>query len=141
MVERLEVELARLADRSDDLIVVFIRPDRRALVGNAREPQHQCLELKLLLGEIGLDCCRIGAGLLGALAEFGLLIGPGVLEPRADRVAFGAQALDLGLEPAHLCVECEQGVEVEVHALVADRALDRLAVGLDEIQCQHRPCC
>ena len=60
-----------------------------------------------------------------------------ILEARADRVALGAQPVDLGLEAAHLAVEREQRVEVEVDALVADRALDRRAVGLDEIHAQH----
>ena len=34
-------------------------------------------------------------------------------------------------------VERKQFIEVQVHALVADRPLDGRAVRLDEIQCQH----
>ena len=69
-----------------------------------------------------------GAGGLGLGAERGLLLGRGVLEAGADRVALGAKIVDLGLERARLAVEREQRVEIDGDALVADRALDVGAV-------------
>ena len=91
--------------------------------------QHQRLQRALPCSPSSLSSRRRSrAGFLGLPAELGLLLGRGVLELRADGVALGAQRVDLGLERAHLGVEREQRVEVERDALVADRALDRVAV-------------
>ena len=137
MVERLEVELRRLAFGADDGVEALVRPDRRAFVGNAGKLQHQRLQRRVLAGELAFQRRRARAGFLRLPAELGLLLRRRILEPGADRVALGAQRLDLGLQRAHFGVERQQRVEVELDALVADRALDRLAVRLDEIQSQH----
>ena len=56
----------------------------------------------------------ISAPIALALApSAGRSVGRGALEAGADRVALGAQPVDPGLEPAHLAVEREQGVEIE----------------------------
>ena len=137
MVERLEVELRRLADGADDRVEALVGPDRRAFVGNAGKPQHQRLELLFLAGELAFDRRRPRAGFLRLARRARLSPRARVLELGADGVALGAQLVDLGLAGAHLAVEREQVVEVEIDALVADRALDRLAVRFDEVQSQH----
>ena len=50
-------------------------PDRRALVGNARQPQHQPLELGLLAGELAFQRRRLRARFLRLAAELGFLFG------------------------------------------------------------------
>ena len=64
--------------------------------------------------------------------EFTSLFRCRILELRADCIALGAEPIDFGFPGANLGIEREQFIEVEIHAFVADRALNRLAIGLDE---------
>ncbi len=137
MVERLEGEVRRIADGPDDGVEALVGPDRRAVVGDARKPQHQRRQLRLLHRKVVLDRRSPRSGILRLAAQLRLLFRRRFRELRADRVALGPQRFDLGLERAHLRIEREQRVEVELDPLVADRALDRLAVGLDEVHAQH----
>ena len=137
MVERLEIELRRLADGADDDVEALVGPDGRAFVGDPGKLQHQRLELGFLAGQLAFERGGLCAGFLGLAAKLGLLFGRRVLELRADGIALGAQPLDLGFGRAHFGIEREKRIEVEIDALVADGALDRLAVRLDEVHCQH----
>ncbi len=137
MVERLEPELGHRALGSDDNVEAFVQPDRRAVIGDVGQPQHQRLQRLLLLAQLAFELTGLGAGLLGPGPKRGFFLGRSALEAGADRIALGPQRLDLGLEPAHLAVEAEQLVEIEIDALVANRLVDRRAIGLDEIQSQH----
>ena len=118
MVERLEVELRWLADGADDLIEALVGPDRRALVGDAGQLQHQPLERRFLIGKLGFERGSARARFLRLAAELCLLLRRRILEPSAHRIALGAQAVDFGLRRANLAVEREQRIEIEVHALV-----------------------
>ena len=106
-------------------------------IGNAGQLQHQRLQLGFLAGEPGLQLRRPRPGFLRLAAKLGLFFGLGVLEHGADRIALGAQPVDLGLGPRTSPSSASNASRSSVDALVADRALDRLAVRLDEVQCQH----
>ena len=105
MVERGEIELARLADGTDHLIEALIGPDRRTLIGDARQLQHQRLEFGLLARKrlLKLGCPR--ACLLGLLAKFGSLVRRRILEPCADGVPFRAKLVNFRLCRAHLGIQ------------------------------------
>ena len=137
MVERLEGELGRSALGPNDGVGAFVQPDRRAVPRDSRQLEHQRLERRLLLVEPGLKLTGVRARLLRFGAKLSLLFRRGILEPGADRVALGAKSFDLCLEAAHFRLERQQCIEIELDALVADGALDRLAVRLDEFQSQH----
>ena len=137
MVDRVEVEPRPLALGADDDIAVLVGPDRRPLPRDPRQPQHHRLERGFLLGQPALELARLRPRRLGLGAKRRALLGAGVLEPRADRIAARAQPLDLGLRPAHLGLERQQRVEVDADPLVADRALDLGAVRLDGFHAQH----
>jgi len=137
MVERVEIELGRLADGADYGVEALVGADRRALVGNTRQPQNHRLELGFALREIALQRRGAGAGFLRLPSKLGLFLRARVLELGADCVALGPQPLDLGFGRAHRRIERQQRVEVELDAFVADRALDRGAIGLDKIEAQH----
>ncbi len=130
-------ESRRLALGADDDVEAFVRADRRAVPGNAGKAHHHRIQRHLLVAERLFELAGLGARFLRLTAKFGLFLRAGVLEFRADGVAFGTQPLDLGLEPPHFGIEREQRVEVDIDPLVANRALDIGAVGLDEFQAQH----
>jgi hypothetical protein len=94
-------------------------------------------EQRLLFGEVILQLAGAGARLLRVPPEFGPLFRRDTFESGADRVALGSQSFDLGLEPAHIRIERQQIVEVEVDRFRLDGALDRVAVRPDEIQPKH----
>ena len=75
MVERLEVELRRLADGADDGVEALVGPDRRALVGNAGKPQHQRFQLRFLARQLALERATRARPLPSPAAELGLLLG------------------------------------------------------------------
>src|SRR5579884_760754 len=137
MVERLEPELRRLADRADDLIGALVRTDRGAFIWDSGKLKHESLESRFLTGELFFESGGASAGLLGPATELRLLLFSRLWELCADRIALGTERFDLRLQRAHLRVERQEVVQTERNALVADRTLDRLAVRLDEIQCQH----
>ena len=77
------------------------------------------LERRFLVGQRRFQLAGPGARRLGLGAQRRALLGRGVLEPRADRIALGPQRLDLALGGAHFGVEREQRVEVEIDPLGA----------------------
>ena len=137
VVERLEIELRRLALGADNNVEAFVRPNRRPFIRNAGELQHQRFQLRFLGGELAFERRCPRARLLRLAPERCFFFRARVLEFGADRVALGPQRLDLGLCRPDRTVETEQPIKVEIDTLVADRALNRLAVRLDEIQSQH----
>ena len=113
MVERLEVELGQLALGADDLVEALVRPDRRALVGNAGQLHHQRLQLGVLAPKLAFQLRRPRAGFLGLAAKLRLLFRRRILELRADRVALGPQPVDLGLCRTDFGVERQQRIQIE----------------------------
>ena len=138
MVERLEVEIRRLAFAADDGVEGLVGTDRRAFPGDVGDAHQQVVERGLLRGKAGLDLADLGADRLGALAERRAFVGRSALEAVADLVALATQLLDPGLQLAHLAVEREQGVEIERHAFVGDRLADEVDMVADEGQAEHQ---
>ena len=84
---------------ADDGVEAFVGPDRRAVLGDAGQLQHQRLERGFLARPAAPSSSpALAPASLALRPKLGLLLGRGVLELGADRVALGAQRLDLGLE-------------------------------------------
>ena len=79
---------------------------------------------------ISSSLARAPAALAWRLAR--AFLGRGRLKPGADRIALGPKRLDLDLRGAHLGVEREQSIKLEIDPLGGDRFGDRIAVRSDE---------
>jgi len=137
MVERLEIELRKRALGADDGVETFVRANRRAVPRNVWHTHQQCSQERLLFAKIVLDLAGPRAGFLGLAPQLGLLLESRVLEAPADCVALRPQSLDFGLQRAHVAVEREEIADIDRDILDLHRALDRVAIGLDEIHSQH----
>src|SRR5439155_19096923 len=126
-VERREIEPPRLADGANDGIEAFVGPDRRPFVWNAGKFEHQSFERRFFVCESGFECRSLGAGVLRPPTEFSSLFRCCILELRADCIALGPEPIDVGLAGADLGIERKQLPDIEIDALLADRALNRLA--------------
>ena len=87
---------------ADDGVEALVGADRRAFLGNPRKLQHQRFERRFLTGELVLRArdARAPAS-FACWPSSAFSSRRRVLEPGADRVALGAQRLDLGLQRAH----------------------------------------
>ena len=109
--------------------------------GMSGQLQHQRLERRLLARPAAVSSSPACAPASLALAPSAArLLGRGVLEPRADRVALGAQRLDLGLErraPRRRAPSSASRSRSTPLSRIARSTV--VAVRLDEIHAQHGP--
>ena len=140
MVERLEIEVWRRALGADDDIEALVRPDRSPVIGQTRKLQLQGLEFGLLAGKLAFKGGGARPRVLRLPPKLRLLLRRRILEARTDGIPLGAQPIDFRLAGAHFGVERQHRVQIEIDVLDRDRALDRLAIGSDEIQAQHGRC-
>src|SRR3954463_6723653 len=102
MVERLEVEFRGLADRSDDLVEAFVRPNWSAFEGDVGHPHEQLIKRRFVFAEQLFQLPRLRSGFLRLGAERRAVTRRGRLERCADAVPLGAELIDLSPEAAHL---------------------------------------
>jgi hypothetical protein len=89
MIERLEGKAWPFADGPDYRVEAFVRPNGRSFKWDPRQPEHQRLELRFLVGEPSFEFRSASARFLRLPTQLRLLFGRSLRKLSADGVSLG----------------------------------------------------